>query len=813
VANAGGAAKVVNWSLQSPSKVAPIRMDKVMQVVDQKVAKRRYSRIGSYRSHRRRHKGPDKTKAPYFHIPGESDATESLPLKSTSAKVDIAGVMAKVLVTQVYQNRGKTPIEAVYVFPGSTRAAVHGMRMRIGDRTIVARIEQRQKARKQYEAAKRAGKRASLLTQERPNVFTMNVANIMPGDVIKVELLYSELLVPEDGVYSFVYPTVVGPRNPMKADKGTGNWTANPYLKSGRKAPYGFDVKVHLQSPIGLKEVTSPSHPVKVAYASRKSADVSLKRPGGGNRDYVLKYRLAGDQIETGAMVYQDGKEKFFLVMMEPPKRVKRQEIPPREYVFVLDVSGSMHGFPLDTAKKLMKNLLTKLRPTDLFNVVLFAGRAGSLNARSVRATPANIRNALGKILRMRGSGGTDLLSALRTSYELPRPENRAISRSVVVVTDGYVSVEAQAFRYIRKRLNEANLFSFGIGRSVNRALMEGMARAGMGVPFIVLDDKEAAGKAEKFRKYIASPVLTDIEVGYQGLTYYDQVPKKLPDLMAQRPLILFGKFKNAQGGAKGTIEIAGVTGQGRFKRKITIDPSAAKPKNKPLRVLWARKWAEMLMDQYRVLGGDPELEKAVTNLGLSYTLLTRFTSFVAIDSEVVNKGGKGDSVKQPLPLPSGVSNRAVGRSGSIGRGGGGGKRYRSRRILRAPARPLLGGDRSAAESKAAPTVRRRPASMSGKTKSASVQVSAVKNVSSQYVALTRALVRRACAACARGAGWTGTLTVKIDAKGNVRVVGGSAALRRCLKRWLSRRARMLTARSGWLANPGHPARIRVILR
>jgi Ca-activated chloride channel family protein len=186
---------------------------------------------------------PATSGAPYLYIPGENDSSETLPLKSTYADVHIAGVIAQVLVTQVYQNRGKTPIEATYVFPASTRAAVHGMRMTIGKRTIVAKIQERQEARADYEAAKAEGKRASLLEQQRANVFTMNVANIMPGEVIKTELVYSELLVPEDGTYEFVYPTVVGPRNPMGADPQSTGWVSNPHLGEGAEEPYQFGIR------------------------------------------------------------------------------------------------------------------------------------------------------------------------------------------------------------------------------------------------------------------------------------------------------------------------------------------------------------------------------------------------------------------------------------------------------------------------------------------------------------------------------------------------------------------------------------------
>lgn len=818
VGASGAAPALARWAAASVPTGSAVRMDTVLAAVDRKVQGRRYSRIGSYRAVRRRPSGADRTRAPYFHVEGASGNQESLPLQSTRAKVDIAGVIARVTVTQVYRNRGKHPIEAVYVFPGSTRAAVHGMRMRIGERTIVARIDERSRARAAYNKARQAGQRASLLEQQRPNVFTMRVANIMPRDVIKVQLLYTELLVPEDGVYSFVYPSVVGPRNPMGAAPKSVGWVANPYLKSGRAAPYGFDVKVHLESPIGLKEVSSPSHPVAVAYRSRKVADVALKRPGGGNRDYVLRYRLAGDHIETGAMIYRDGKEQFFLAMVEPPKRVRTAQIPAREYIFVLDVSGSMYGFPLQTAKALMRDLLGKLRTTDLFNVVLFAGRAGTLNPRSLPATPENVASALGRINQIRGGGGTNLMDALRTSYGLPRPERRAISRSVVVVTDGYVAVEAQAFRYIQKRLNQANLFSFGIGSSVNRALIEGMARAGMGAPFVVLGAAKAPALAKKFREYVSSPVLTNIQVRTAGLAFQDVVPKKVPDLLAQRPLVVFGKLK---GTGRGTLTISGVTGQGRFKRTLSIDLSQAKASHRPLRALWARKWAEMLMDQYACLGGDPEIQKAVTDLGLRYNLLTRFTSFVAIDFRVVNRSGKAHTVRQPLPLPAGVSDHAVATSARRrGRGGGGGhfagrkasRMYRRSNGLTLRARPaprarslvdLLrpASGATAAESRASRGPRGR------------VIFRAVQNVSSQYVALARAVIRRGIRSCARSAGYRGRLVVIVDSQGRIRLQGGNATLRRCLLRRLARYVRLLTSRSGWIQRAGRSARFVISIR
>ena len=609
----------------------------------------------------------DRTLAPYFYVAGGNPETERLPLKETRAEVDIAGVIAAVKVHQVFENQAGKPIEAVYVFPASTRAAVHAMRMKIGARAIEAHIARKQEARAEYEAAKRAGQRASLLEQERPNVFTTSVANIMPGDRIEVELDYSEMILPEDATYEFVYPTVVGPRYSGGANPKTDQWMANPHLSAGEKEPYAFDIKVHMQTGIALKEVSSPSHKIAVTYAGSSTADIRLDQAGGGNKDFVLRYRLAGDKIETGLLLYEEPSagpdrpsEKFFALLLEPPRRPSEAEIPPREYIFLLDVSGSMHGFPLDTAKALMRELLSQLRPTDHFNLALFSGANYVWSpSGSKPANEKNIREGLDVIERQSGGGGTELMGGLQAAYAIPSL-GRGTSRTVVVITDGYVGVEAQAFRFIRERLDQANLFAFGIGTSVNRGLIEGMARAGLGEPFVVARPEKAAAEAEKLRHMIERPVLTDLEVRMQGFDAYDVAPDKVPDLLAERPLLIFGKYKADR---PGRIEITGRNGRGKFAHTVDLRPADARQENAALRALWARKWVEILEDELH-MGGGQEVEDVITGLGLGYSLLTPFTSFVAVDSQVVNRSGNLETVRQPLPMPEGVSNLAIGSNG-----------------------------------------------------------------------------------------------------------------------------------------------------
>ncbi len=606
-------------------------------------------------------KADDKTLSPYFKVIGENNAgLESLPLQETSTKVDIVGVIADIKVRQVYQNRGDSPIEAVYVFPGSTKAAVYGMKMTIGERVVIAKIKERKAAKAAYTKAKKQGKRASLLEQQRPNVFQMNVANIMPGDKIVVELSYTELIVPEQGVYEFMYPAVVGPRyseTPKQDAADNESWIANPYLHQNEPVPYTFDIDVSLTAGIPIQALKSPSHSIEVDYNEQGTANVHLKNANSrtGDRDYILRYQLRGKEIETGLLLHKGKHENFFLLMSQPPKRVTTENIPPREYIFVVDVSGSMHGFPLDTSKRLMQELLSGLRPTDSFNILFFSGGSSALSETSLPVTKANIEKAVSMLERQDGSGGTELLSALKRAMDFPAKETT--SRSFVVITDGYVSIETEAFQYVKDNLNHANLFSFGIGSSINHFLIEGLARSGQGEPFVVTSPKEAFQTSMRFKEYIETPVLTGINLEFDGFEVYDVEPKQLPDLFAEKPLIIYGKWR---GNPDGKIKILGYSGGSDYSKSIDVNTADASTSNEALRYLWARNRIADLGD-FEKLRPNSERKAEITNLGLTYNLLTAYTSFIAIDEVVLNPDGSSRKVKQPLPLPKGVSDLAVG--------------------------------------------------------------------------------------------------------------------------------------------------------
>ncbi len=602
---------------------------------------------------------------PYFQLAGGDPAIDRLPLKSTQVEARIAGVIADVTITQHYKNEGQRPIEARYVFPGSTRAAVHAMQVRLGGRVLNAKIEEKQRARIQHETAKREGKTSALLEQERPNVFQMNVANILPGDDILVELRYTELVAPTEGRYEFVFPTVVGPRyhKPSTAG-GSSSFPATPHLKEGEAPSSSFAMTVRFASPLPVGEVRSPSHGIEVAGEGTPQAEVTVNDTVSHNRDFILHYRLAGERTATGLTLFQGdgpdgGGENFFLAVVEPPLAIARAQINPREYVFVVDISGSMHGYPLNTAKVLLRNLIGHLRPTDTFNVMLFSGSSQMLNPAPVAATRANIDRAIATIDQQRGGGSTEIVPALKRIAALPKASD--VSRSVIVVTDGYVTVENEVFQLVRRNLGNSNVFAFGIGTSVNRHLIEGIARAGQGEPFVVTKPEMAAAQAERLRKMIDAPVLTQLKARFDGLEVYDVEPATLdalPDVLGGRPVLLYGKWR---GEPRGQLVLEGQAATGTHTDVVPVRAPDADAS--ALRHLWARSRIQQLSDQEALEGGSGQRD-AITALGLHYSLLTQYTSFIAID-QIVRTSEAAAPVNQPLPLPQGVSNLAIGEVGA----------------------------------------------------------------------------------------------------------------------------------------------------
>lgn len=601
----------------------------------------------------------DKTNSPYFYVESQEPGVDSFPLKSTDVNVSIQGIIADTYVVQTYANEGSKPINASYIFPASTKVTVHGMQMQIGNQTVTAVIKEKEEAKQEFETAKSEGKSASMLSEERANVFTMDVANIMPGDEVRIELHYTELIMPTEGVYQFVYPTVVGPRyvSPALDDTGTREeWTGIPYLANGSAPSDTYNIHVSVSTGVPIAELTSSSHDIIIQEKGDTMADVGLKDPSdyAGNRDFILNYKLTGEQINTGLITSKGEKENFFMLMVQPPEHCQTDEIPPREYIFVLDVSGSMSGFPLETAKGLIYNLVSGLRETDCFNLILFSGTSLKMADRSVPATQENISKAACLIKEQTGTGGTELAEALEDA--LDTPAMRGVSRNIVIISDGYISGEKEIFQIVNDHMNQADFFSFGIGSAVNRYLIEGIASIGQGEPFIATDTGEASKIADQFRTYIQSPVLTDIKVSFDGFDTYDVEPAVIPTLYAKKPIVLLGKWR---GEAAGTIQIEGMTGKGKYSQTINV-ADAMIGENNAVGYLWARKRVERLTDYGQETDSDA-VKKEVTQIGLDYHMITPYTSFIAVLDVVRNPEGDATDVDQPLPLPLEVSDLAVG--------------------------------------------------------------------------------------------------------------------------------------------------------
>lgn len=602
----------------------------------------------------------DVTLAPYFLVVNAESSVDCFPLKETNVTTNISGTIAETYVTQTYTNEGAAPINASYVFPASTRVTVHGMKMQIGNNIVTAQIKEKEEAKQEFEQAKSEGKSASLLEQKRSNVFTMDVANIMPGDTVNIELHYTELITPEEGNYQFVFPTVVGPRysEPEEAKNQDANgWVESPYLESGSTITGKYNITVNLATGVPITDLKSKSHDINITWDNNSSAKVTLSNPAdfAGNRDFILDYRLTGEKVASGLVLANGADENFFMLTVQPPERYTPEDIPPREYIFVLDVSGSMNGYPMDTAKTLIKDLVSNLNETDKFNLILFSGASTQLSEQSLPANKENMKKAIDLIDKQEGYGGTSLSPALESAINIPMDKN--VARSIVVITDGYISGEQNIFDLISQNLGTTSFFSFGIGTSVNRYLIEGIAYAGAGESFIATDDDDALETARRFRTYIQSPILTNIQVTYDGFDVYDVEPAALPTLFAQKPIVLFGKYK---GEASGTVTITGKTGSQDYKQTISLSDIKTQTDNDAIRYLWARTRAERLMD-YGYSKDNPEVKDEVTQLGLTYSMMTPYTSFIAVIDTVRNPEGEAADVDQPNPLPLEVSNLAVG--------------------------------------------------------------------------------------------------------------------------------------------------------
>ena len=600
------------------------------------------------------------------------------PLKHTDVRAGISGFLARVTVTQTFANTATQNIEAIYTFPLPQDAAVDDMTIQIGDRTVRGLIKRREEARAIYEKAKSTGHVAALLDQERPNIFTQSVANILPGEQVTVTISYVETLRYEAGSYEFVFPMVVGPRyipGQPTGYQGSG-WAPDtnrvpdasritPWVAAkGTRAGHDISLELALDAGVPIQDLRSKTHDIDVDRKSPSRVSVRLRDESAiPNKDFILKYDVAGAQVADAILTTPSPARSkpaggYFTMILQPAARLPESDIQPKELVFVLDTSGSMWGFPLEKAKQVISRALDELYPGDTFNLITFSGDTHIVFPQPVYPTAENIRKAKDVLASRTGGGGTEMMKAIRAAL-VPSDKQDHV-RVVCFLTDGYVGNDMEIVGEVQKHPN-ARVFAFGIGTAVNRFLLDKMAEAGRGaVEYVNLADK-ADEAATRFYERVRSPLLTDLYVDWGGLPVTDVYPQRLPDLFSGQPVIITGRYTKP---ASGTVRLKGTRAGGPFSRDIAVTFSSTTPPFDALAGFWARRRIDYLMSQdwLGMQNGamKPELKEQITQLGLDYRLMTQFTSFVAVEEKVVTKNGTPQRVEVPVEMPEGVSHEGV---------------------------------------------------------------------------------------------------------------------------------------------------------
>ncbi|MCC3428125.1 MAG: after-VIT domain-containing protein [Microcoleus sp. PH2017_01_SCD_O_A] len=604
----------------------------------------------------------------------QNTATEEVfTLKQTEVKAKVAGNISRVEVVQKFENPFPESLEAVYVFPLPDEAAVDDMEIKIGDRIIKADIKRRDEALEIYQKARQQGRTAGLLEQERDNIFTQSLANIKPGEKIEVTIRYTESLKFAGGDYEFVFPTVVGPRyisqNTSDADR-----INSPLLPPGTRSGRDIAVSVEIDAGVAIGDVRSTSHQITTERNGNIVRVQLANYDKIPNKDLILRYRVSGENTRATVLSQADQRGGHFATYLIPALNYKTNEIVPKDVVFLMDTSGSQQGEPLAKSKELMRRFIQGLNPKDTFTIIDFANTAQALSATPLANTAQNRQSAINYIDRLQANGGTELLNGIQAVMKFPAAPTERL-RSIVLITDGYIGNEKEVLALVQRSIKPGNrLYSFGVGSSVNRFLLNRLAQVGRGTSQVIRQDEPSAEAAEKFFRQINSPVLTNIEISWEGMGEKPEIyPIAPPDLFTSQPLVLFGKksdrtngqlrIRGTQAGGKAYEQILPVNfaqSGGRQRESTSAAAIVTDFGNPAVAQLWGRSRIKDLMNQ--MFGGEtPSLVEAVTNTALAYRLLSEYTAFVAVSEEVrVEPDGARRRVQVPVELPQGVSYEGI---------------------------------------------------------------------------------------------------------------------------------------------------------
>ena len=604
-------------------------------------------------------------------------------LQASKVHFDISGMLATVSVEQSFRNDTQRWLEGVYAFPLPDTAAVRAMEMLVGERRIVGKIREKAQAQKIYAQAKAAGKKASLVEQQRPNLFTNRVANIGPGETIIVRLEYVQQVDYLAGAFSLRFPTTITarymPGGPLQAaaDPDRQDPVAiNPYLGWARAttgvpdaaaiSPVQYPREGSEQRPLNPLEVTaSLDMGMPLARVEAPFHDIALARRAGVydirlangvsemDRDFVLTWEpVSGAAPAAALFTEQVGDEYFGLLMVLPPAAERAAAPPPREIIFVVDTSGSMGGVSIEQARNSVVKALQALRPEDRFNIIEFNSVHRSLYRRPVPATRHYVQRAQEFVRQLRANGGTEMLPALRAALDPAADsdllEEQLALRQVIFITDGAVGNEVALFEEISARLGSSRLFTVGIGSAPNSWFMREAARFGRGTHTHIGSLEQVGEKMAALFEQLSRPAAVDMAVAWPGEVA--AWPERVPDLYLGEPLLVAVRFAGEP--PRGDVEVSGLVAGQAWKRSVQIATGAdplGSPRHKGVASLWARQKIAGLLDQ-KLLGRSADAVRAdVLPLALAHQLLSPYTSFVAVE-EVVSRPVAEPSGRVPVP-------------------------------------------------------------------------------------------------------------------------------------------------------------------
>lgn len=604
---------------------------------------------------------------------------------------DISGMIATVSVQQTFRNDTDRYMEGVYVFPLPDNAAVRHMEMQLGDRLILGVIKEKVEANKIYQAAKKAGKKASLVEQQRPNLFTNRVANISPGEEITVRMEYVQAVEYRDGVFSLRFPMTITPRympglpasevekgeerEVLAVDNNLG-WARptdqvpdadkiSPFLHRSAGAdhtplnPIKITAKLDMGMPLAL--VQSPYHEVALSrregvYSIRLVNDVSEM-----DRDFVLNWRpVSGVAPKAALFTEKVGEEYYALLMVVPPDAQRMAPSISREIIFVVDTSGSMGGTSIEQARSSVSKALGKLRPQDYFNIVEFNSHHRSLYRTPMPASRHHVKRAQEFVRQLDASGGTEMLPALRAVLSQPRDaalgEDKAVLRQVIFITDGAVGNETALLEELSSNLGDSRLFTVSIGSAPNSWFMRKAAQLGRGTHTHIGDLSHVGDKMAALFEQLAHPVAVEFQIDWAAPV--DAWPRLLPDLYQGQLLSAVANFGPTM--PKGEITVRGQVNGRAWSQRLQLGVSSGAEGgggHSGVASVWARQKIAGLMDQ-KIAGREEESVRAeVLPLALMHRLLSPYTSFVAVEQVVSRpKGESAESKAVPNTRPRGQS-------------------------------------------------------------------------------------------------------------------------------------------------------------